>query len=121
MQADQTATLGALLLLLLLGLMGAFAGLGIMLSGFTQTGKTGEQPLGPRVGKIAVVFVGGLAVVFWLAAPGTGQGIAGTINAMWGNIVTGLQPLVAIVTQLAMLAALGVVGFYTVRHFLRHR
>lgn len=121
MQADQTAGAAALLLLLLLGLMGAFAGLGIMLSGLTSGSKTGEHALGPRVGKIVIVFGGGLMVALWLAAPGTGVGIATTINAMWANVVTGLQPLVAIVTQLAMIAGIGIVGFYAVRHFYRRR
>src|SRR5258707_248983 len=116
MTADQAAGSASLLLLLLLGLMGVFGGLGIMLSGlFGPRGKSGENGLGSNVGKLIFVFVFGLMIVFWLASPGAGQGIAAFINAIWANIVTGLQPVVAIVTQLGMIGAVLIVGYYAIR------
>lgn len=122
MSADQASGSGALILLLLLGLMGMFAGIGIMLSGlFGPNAKSDDRGLGPRVWRIIVVFGGGIMVFFWLAAPGTGQGIAAFINALWANLVIALQPLIAIVTQLAMIAAVLVAGYYGIKHFYRRR
>lgn len=62
-------------------------------------------------GKIITVGVIGFVIVGWLSAPGTGQGIAATINAMWGNVLTGMQPLISIALQLSMLFAIGYIAY----------
>jgi hypothetical protein len=119
MSANQTTDLGPLLLLLVLGFVGMGAGFGFLWSAGSSSKK--EAGGGMNAGKVVFILVFGLAAVTWLAAPGTGQGIAATINAMWGNIVTGVQPVVAIVTQLAMVAVICTVGYYLIRHFFRRR
>jgi hypothetical protein len=119
MPADQAAGSASILLLLFLGLMAAGAGIGIMMGVGGKSGNSGEGGSSMNVGKIVTFLVVGLVLATWLAAPGTGHGIAAVINAMWGNLVIGLQPLVAIVTQLAMIAVISIVGFYAVRHFIR--
>lgn len=121
MSADQTAGAGSILLLLMLAGFGVFAGLGIMMGAGSHKGDPKSAGGGMNVGKIVTFLVVGLVLAMWLSAPGTGQGIAAVIDAMWANIVIALQPLVAIVTQLAMVAAILVVGYFAVRNFLRHR
>lgn len=121
MAADQTSGAASLLLLLMLGLIAAYAGLGIMMGAGSNKEKSGGTGGGMNVGKIVTLLVVGLVLAMWLSTPGTGYGIAAAINAIWGNIVIGLQPLVAIVTQLAMLAAIGTVGYLMIRRSFRRR
>jgi hypothetical protein len=108
---------GAASIFVLLAVAGfaAFAGLGMLWGAGKDEGK---EKGGMNIGKIAFLIVFGLAIAMWLAAPGTDQQLAGVTNAIWGNIVRGLQPLVSIAFQIALAA--GVV-YLLVLFIRRHR
>lgn len=119
MSADQASALVSVLLALLVGFVLMGAGFGFLWSAGSRSKKEGGT--GTNAGKVVTILVLGFVVVFWLAQPGAGPAIAGTISAIWASIVAGMQPLVAIATQLAMIAAIGLAAYYLIRHFFRRR
>lgn len=113
MGADQMSGAASLLLLAFLALVLVGAGLGIMMG----AGGNKEKGGGMTPGKIAALVVVGFVLVVWLASPGTGTGLAALFNAMWGNVIIAVKPLIAIATQIAVIA----VVLYVIYLFFRKR
>ena len=109
MSADQASGLGSVVLLLVLAFVGMGLGFGFLWGAGSSNKKEGGS--GMNAGKIVTLLVVGFVLVTWLAAPGTGQGIAGAINAMWGNVLVGVQPLISIAFQLTMLLVVAYIGY----------
>ena len=111
------STLAVLIVLMVAG-FAAFSGLGMLWGAGAASAKEGSAG-GVNVGKIIFIFVVVSFLAMWLGAPGTDQQIADATNAIWGNLVRGLTPLVLILVQVGFILALAYGVFLIIRRHLR--
>lgn len=97
------------------------AALGLAWWGFGRlTGLWGEgkKEGGMTVQKFIAFAVIGIVGLLWLSAPGSDQVMAGTFEAARVNLILGIQPLIRLLTELGMAAAIIYVIYLIVRRRL---